>query len=292
MKSQHSMYASDRNELSVLGRFSTSHLCLEPFPHIYIERALPDEVANELLREYPSGDAMGVNHLLNNARWSYSASESLQNFEIPEIWRRLVSYHTSARFWKQLTEAFGDSIDDCLRGVEPGIRNPRIALVTTRGTSNDATADIIMDAQISGNTAVTRKTSVRGTHIDAGNKLISGLFYLRHPKDDTEGGDLEIQSWRRPIPRSLKPHLYYEGMRDVVKTTSVIPYRHNSLILFINSIDALHAVTPRHVTSYSRLFLNLTVETNSQRYEVPEINLLGRVRRKMQRTLTRDEVSE
>jgi len=280
------------SEFSVLGRFTTSHLRTEPFPHIHIENAVPEEIANQLLEEYPPQEVLGLRRLQNNARWSYSASKSLQNNAIPEIWRQFVSYHVSTSFWKELVEAFGESLENSLLGAQPTIRDPRAARVGTRGIEDDMAADVFMDAQISGNTPVTRRTSVRGTHVDAGDKLVSGLFYLRNPDDKTEGGNLEIQRWRSVVPRFLKPHLYYEGMRDVVRTHCLIPYRHNSVILFINSLDALHAVTPRAVTSFPRLFLNLAVETVDQRYAVPKVNLLGRGRRKLQSILLSDDIAK
>ncbi|NJN48003.1 MAG: hypothetical protein HC808_17715 [Candidatus Competibacteraceae bacterium] len=130
---------------------------------------------------------------------------------------------------------------------------------------------ILLDAQISGNTPVRRPTSVRPTHIDLGNKLFSGLFYLRQDDDPTQGGDLTLSRFRSDTVQRAEKLACFEGVyvkdryTEVVKT---VRYAKNTLVLFLNTLDSLHGVTVRESSSYCRLFLNLVGEVNAVLYPV------------------------
>ena len=68
-----------------------------------------------------------------------------------------------------------------------------------RNRDEFADHDLLMDAQISGNTPVVEPSSVKTVHIDSNNKLLTGLLYLRAPEDDSVGGDLDIVRFRRDL---------------------------------------------------------------------------------------------
>ena len=134
-----------------------------------------------------------------------------------------------------------------------------------------ASCEVLLDAQICINTPVrTAASSVRGPHVDKPNKLFAGLWYLRPPEDtDTVGGELLIYRWRAGRARfdgaELEP-------RDV-EVVAQVPYAGNTFVLFLNSLDALHGVTPRQPTPRTRWFLNLVGEVG-----VPLFDLKARQR--------------
>ena len=267
-------------DFSVLSKFTQSNLYLEPFPHIIIEDALSDILAEELRRTFPDAQVVGSDNSKNNERWSYCAADALGDERVSQVWRSMIDYHTSSDFWSDVQLAFGSLLD-------ANITRPRNlgclgagARVGTRGRDDFESHDILLEAQISGNTPTTSPSSVRRTHLDEGNKIFSGLFYLRDENDKSRGGELIIQRWKRWVPDSFKSRLYFEGLQDVVEVVKRVPYRHNTLIIFLDSINALHAVSTRHATSFTRKFMNLDGILPVHEYELPQPNLLAKVRRK------------
>jgi hypothetical protein len=80
------------------------------------------------------------------------------------------------------------------------------------------------------------------------------LLYFRREDDHVPGGDFEVCEWKAGVP-----HLFID--RDVdpgdAETRGLIPYKANTLVIFINSAVSLHAVTPRERTHLSRRLVNI-----------------------------------
>jgi len=130
--------------------------------------------------------------------------------------------------------------------------------------------DILTDALISWNTPVTTASSVRTTHIDNGDKLYSGLFYMR-PADYNAIGDLTISRFKESYKTPDERHALFDGPYvddshvDHLKT---VHYDKNSAVLFINSLESLHGVTVRQPSDQSRLFMNLVGDIDLPLYKV------------------------
>ena len=54
--------------ISVLGKAKKSDVCLEPFPHIIVQDALPEDVYAELEANFPPEGMLGVELGSNNKR--------------------------------------------------------------------------------------------------------------------------------------------------------------------------------------------------------------------------------
>lgn len=249
----------------------------KPFPHVVIENALPEELHLELRNSFPSRQLLGVN-LDQNQRWSTPALE-LRNMQgVTPLWRSFVEYHASRHFLEDVNRFFGEMIVELYPEMFPScdeIRNRRVVVRHSRTQSPDA---LSLDSQISGNTPVTKRGAPRGIHVDSPNALWAGLYYLRHEQDDSIGGDLELWQWPEKYSRIQKLSAYREGLssRKVLPLKSV-PYRSNTLVFFVNSIDSLHSVTVRMPTSHTRQFLNLVCDV-SQPLFVPSPPAWARMR--------------
>ena len=109
-------------------------------------------------------------------------------------------------------------------------------------------------------------TSVRGPHLDQPDKLISALLYLRAADDDSTGGELELFAPAQPgMIFSATNETPLENMRRV----RTYPYRHNLLILPLNTPDALHGVSPRSRTAKPRYHLHLVGELSEPLFTIP-----------------------
>jgi len=272
-----------KNQLSLLSRFTPDKLHLDPYPHIIIEDALNKTIADELLNQFPNSSVVNSDESMDNSRWSFSACDAQRDLRVSDIWKKMIDYHTSKEFWDAIRDAFGPNLESHIRTSRNQAALLDDSRVGIRGDHNFDSSDILLEAQISGNTPVTKPTAVRGTHLDEGNKIFSGLYYLRSHKDDSVGGDFQILRWKKWVPSRLKAQMYFEGMMDCVELVKRVPYRHNTLVLLLDSIDALHSVSVRSPTNYSRLFLNLDGVLPDYEYRLGAPNLVARVRRKLPR---------
>lgn len=257
--------------LSVLQNAKPGDVRLDPFPHLVIRDALPPALIEELVASYPSNETLGVDASANNKRWSCSAPKVAANPAISALWRDVIAYHASPAFWAEVAAVFADAIAHCHPRLFPD--HARIAALRAgvRGVDTLETHDILLDAQLSGNTPVREPGSVRTTHLDDNAKLFAGLFYLRPDDDDTPGSDLTISRYRPGLRTRAQKLACFERMyvddafTEVVET---VRYAKNTLVMFVNGFDALHGVTVRPRTPHRRLFMNLVGEISGELHPV------------------------
>lgn len=246
--------------LSLFQRVQSTDIHSEPFPHLVIENALPDELHTELRRTFPTRQTLGVS-LGQNERWSTSA-EMLRTIEgITPLWRRFVEYHSSKNFFEDVIQAFGEQIVGLYPKIFNSLEDLRHRPVVERSCGNLLPESLSLDAQISGNSPVMRAGAPRGIHFDSTNALWAGLYYLRSESDNSIGGDLELWKWPESYGFRKKSSMYREGMKSQnVLPLKVVPYQSNTFVFLINSIDSLHSVTERMPTPHTRQFLNLVCD--------------------------------
>jgi hypothetical protein len=197
---------------------------------------------------------------------------------VSSVWKEFINYHTSEEFWLQICSIFEDLIP---KNISDVLGPPASWKLGVRGENSHVDRDLLLDAQISGNTPVLKMSSVRGSHLDKGNKLFAGLLYLRDSEDTSSGGDLKIQRWSKLAVGNSRKIFYHENMRYLARDVAQIPYSHNVLVLFLNTPDSLHAVTPRSVTPYTRKFVNLVGELEEDIFAVQTDNLASSLWRRL-----------
>jgi hypothetical protein len=247
--------------LNLLAAARASEIVHEPFPHLVLRNALDADTCARLLDEWPAVETLGQGRALgNNERVSYPWRLAKADPLVSTTWKQFLAEQVGPPFLARVTQLFGPS----LRQLHPRFETlcgPIDRLRSgVRGVDDGGRADVVLDAQICANTPVVQRSAVRGAHIDASNKLLVGLFYLRHPADESSGGDLQLygprpgwglRSFTRPTSR---------GRFEVCRT---IRYEHNVLVLFLNSIRSVHLVTARSPTPYPRLLVNLVGEVKA-----------------------------
>jgi hypothetical protein len=241
--------------ISILSNANPAMVKMDPFPHIILVDAIPFDFAANLTNSFPK-------HLFdltsNNQRFDISAINAINSPHISKDWRQFIAYHSSNEFFKEVLCLFENSLL-----LNKNINLARLNNLNTgirfRDTFDDK--DCLLDAQISINTPVTKKSSVRKAHTDNNNKIFSGLFYLRQDDDNSSGGDLQLCKWNHGYSYRKKLQTYKESLSERHYTVfDEIPYANNVAVLFLNSLDALHCVTPRDLTGHTRTFMNLVGE--------------------------------
>ena len=248
---------------SLLSSVTAADVVVEPFPHVVVRPALDPAVADRLLAEYPSIETItrGAEYASNQA-FLYSAGDSLRDPDLSPTWKAFVELHASAAFAHQVFALFDAVLPEAM---VPVVRSDPPPTVGIRKVADYASVRMLVDAQIGMNTPVTAQaTSVKGPHVDRARALYGGLYYLRHPDDRSEGGNLEMFRFKGdPRRRFEGQHIDAEHV-ELVKT---VPYEHNTLVLFVNSIHSLHGVSVRTVTPFPRYLVNLLAEVKKPVYD-------------------------
>ena len=268
--------------LSVLQFANNITIDLQPFPHIIIHNALPDDVAKELTTTFPLDLFAAYKAKLadtNNKRVDITIAASRSIEAIPPIWRAFLEYHSSTAFLQEVLTLFGEPIIAKFPKYYPNQTALNNLTSGLKGIDDFRQADFLLDTAISINTPVREVSAVRAIHTDHGDKLFSGLFYLRRPEDDSTGGNLQIHRWKDGYSQLQKRILYQEGVNPShTELVKEIWYENNVFVLFINSLDALHAVTPRQLTEHDRTFVNFVGETKHKLFR-KELSIAKKVRK-------------
>jgi len=277
--------------LSVLQNRHAAELHATPYPYAIIRDALPETLCNRLIASYPPPDALGADPSRNNVRWSYASSEVRGNESISGDWKDLIAYHVSRQFYEEVIDLFAGAITTLYPARFPDRAALERLRSGERGTDDFNNCDVLLDAQIAGNTPVSRARSVKPNHIDSPRKLFSAMLYLRGDEDDSSGGDLEIRRFKPGYSAKDKARSYdgiYIDNRHT-ELANTVHYDRNILVLFVNSPESMHGVTPRQATPHTRVFMNLVAEVDKPLFDIPRTfgTRVKKLRRQVKKRMVR-----
>jgi len=287
--------------LSVLQNATAADVRAKPFPHLILHDALPAEICDALIEHYPDPTLYGIDLSQNNIRYDYPAYKAATDERIPAVWREVLAYHSSPAFYADVLRVFGDQILRLYGQRFESLEQLASLRTGVRGADDFTDKDVLLEAQLSGNTPVREICAVRGLHIDKGDKLFSGLLYLRPDGDNSMGGDLEIRRFKSGMSaekKQRKVHFDFSIEDRHTELVSTVRYEKNVLVLFINTLESLHAVTPRAPTDKLRLFMNIVAEVvapplymprplDTQETAIPPEPIWRRAASRLRRNVTR-----
>ena len=253
---------------SILERLDPNQIVYEPFPYIRMRNALDPAYYAELAEAFPSLNSIaGAAPLPNNQVFRSPACDVLADAATPAVWRDYFSYHCSdaflselISFWRIAIERqYPDIIDRFGKPLEElscGLRRYR-AGKPPESLRENMRSDATLDTQFVINTPVTEASTVRGPHLDKPYKLFAGILYMRLPDDESTGGDLQLYRPKGQRPRfDRRQHIHQQS----VEVFDEIKYEANSVVLWLNTPNALHGVSPRSTTNVHRRYINFIVE--------------------------------
>lgn len=244
-----------------------SEIIPEPFPHIVVDDTLPEDRFRTLSMEYPPlARFVGEAEYRENFRYNLFAHQLLSG-DCPDSVRSFVQAQTSYSFYATVLQKFRNYYVELL-GEEryTALLSPQRVGLRKRDTFADY--DVLMDSTFAVNTPNRDgNTSVRGPHIDKLFKLYAGLYYLRREDDDSQGGDLELYVYRRRAYQIAgnDASSTCEGARIEIdprdlEKVAVIEYRANRLVLYPNSVHAIHGVSVRGKADVERRLITLVAD--------------------------------
>jgi len=249
----------ESERLYILQNITKDMLIKEPFPHYIIEKPLEDAVYSELLRKFPVNGFSGkYENRGQNQRKNFRGYDVLRDKKhCPQIWKDFVKTHSTDRIYADMAELF--DIED---------KTPRL-----RMRYDPEEADVEIECQISINTPVKEKSSVKLAHVDEQDKICCALYYFPRP-DDCYGGDLEVYRKSKKVgaPEVEFVDNYVKNMESL-QLQNVVKYKPNTLFLFLNTRDAIHAVSPREVCGINRQFVNIVARKTTS---LPDERIINR----------------
>jgi hypothetical protein len=249
-----------------------SEIVATPYAHFVRESAISSLAYEQLAEAFPTPEVIVNNRdIRSNEAVRMAAKQVLGDRRIAQAWRAFFEYHTSAEYWRDVVRLFAPHFRREFPELEAGVgRAFEDWRVLPRGCAGDA--DVRLDCQFVLNTPVVRRSSVKSAHIDLSDKVFSALFYMRDPRDNSAGGDLDIYHWRRE-PRFIKHRVLHRDV-ELVRT---VPYRANTYMCFVNSPRAVHGVSPRGTTSVPRRYINFIAELPIKAFEPTQVTGLKRL---------------
>jgi len=241
------------HNLSLLKKAKKQDVVSSPFPYVVIKNALDDDLYEELVSSYPSDSQISGGNMGNNIRYQLSVKDS---DKLPHNWKSFVDYHSSYLFYREFLDLFESHIPKSLDWIKKSgtykrkIHNPKTA------------SCIALDCQVGINSPVVEECSVKSAHVDNRVELFAGLLYLRHPDDESTGGNLDIYE---PLDHDMPIEHKKEIELSLLNKVDEVPYEANTFVLFLCSRYSIHGVSPRSVTPYSRRLVNVIGELSAGR---------------------------
>jgi hypothetical protein len=253
---------------NILSRLEPAQVVQEPFPYVHAPEALDPAYYDELAEAFPSMERIaGSAQLANNRAYRLPASMALGDPRMPAIWRRFLDYHCSTEYLRELVRFWSGAIAREYPWLESAIGKPLTELTAAmrryvpggaaQYMRENLYVDVMMDCQLVINSPVHEPSSVRGPHLDMPYTLIAALLYFRARGDRSSGGDLEFYRLRRPTGRF---DARYRIAPEAVEPFYKVDYRPDTLVMWLNTPNAIHGVTPRSVTEAPRRYVNFVAD--------------------------------
>lgn len=237
-------------------------LIQDPCPYFCIHNALPQALYDQLVAEYPES------HMLADGKTHFQARRYRQHEFVPgtvsPLWQEFVTYHNTLEFKNRVLDLFEPAIETYYSRFSSVWRAAGVShRHAAPGTADGQAGTIALEVQFVLNGQ--QETTVRTTHLDNSRELFAGLLYMRRPEDLSTGGDIEV--FRKTVPRPE-----FTGIREVrpehVTPAGSVPYRANTMILFLNTVDTLHGVTPRIGANCVRRYINIDAHQDHKLFSI------------------------
>jgi len=234
--------------ISVLQK--TPVLINRPYPHFVIHDCLPENIYNQLEKEWPTQQLLATEPFDDGICYRLKSDEMLKEDVVSDLWKEFARYHTSPQFYREVENVFGDlmpkvkNIDDTLspRGWDKGSDHI--------GTD----CQTVMHKPI--------EYSSRTPHIDNPREIYAGLLYMPYQDDKSSGGEFQLHETVAEVTEVNKNGGRAVGDKAGAIVKSV-PYRRNTFVMFCNnSTGTVHSVSARKDATLYRRSVNIIAEFN------------------------------
>ena len=259
----------NNSNISLLQNSSRGDIKYDPVPHIVIKNCLPQKYYDLLEANYIPDEDLIKKHSRKNVFINPGENVRVHTlFEDviydrvewsgSEIWKEFIQYHSSDNFFRDILNLFGPEIKTMFPHLESKLGTSLDQVPVKLYNKNaintvEESKSIYLDGDLGINTTSKSTSSVRAHHVDGMQKIFAGLLYFKRKDDYASGGDLEFYRIKYNEPLTINKSVQLKP--NQVEFVSKIKYEPNTAILWINSPNAVHNVTPRGPSKVSRRLL-------------------------------------
>jgi hypothetical protein len=223
----------------------------KPYPHLYIENALPENIHNELLNTLPSERLDKQKPVDKHNKLTWLLKEiTKEDYPVSNVWKEFIDYHTSREFLEKVFNVF-DRVS-----CDAKIKLPNIVLEENENCNAFTDFSFVKHPPIN-------EVSNKIPHSDNEKEIYAGLLYLKYPEDKSTGGDFCIHEQKNNV-MNFRREYYTPG--KIIKT---IPYVSNNYVMFWNGRYAQHSVSARQGATHPRWSINTIARYTAKRVFKP-----------------------
>ena len=256
---------------SLLEKIKNVDIISDPFPHIIIKNPLNSSYYEQLDKEFPKIQLFLQNkEYYENHRYNIFNEDSKN---VSDLWGNFLNLHSSKSFGDNLITLFSDHLKNLYPKFLKDYNENKFIFGSSHKDFKSNKISLCMSADLAINTPLTKIiNTVRSPHLDNTKKIITGLFYMRDPNDNSTGGDLEIYKFKNNNKIKYFGNAIPKKYVDVVST---VPYEDNIMISFINTPYSIHGVTDRSPSKYARRFSYFSLAANNFKAHDTSLNQIN-----------------
>jgi hypothetical protein len=254
---------------SILSRIDPSQVVAWPFPHVAIENAIEPELADQLRRGFPPLDVITEGQDPGrNKKIYYTAARSIAEGKTAAIWNDAISTHLRPSEWRELLRIFSGHLDrehPELRRIYRDFDNLNVGI---RDIDSFSTHDVLFDCKALIHTPFSGAPSIeRGPHLKIFRTLFVWYLYLRPEHDRSTGADHVLYSVNPNANIALNPRQTADP--EAVEAVKAVPYRHNTLVLLMNTPRSFQTMSPRSESEVPLMALHGSCYVRERLFEMP-----------------------
>ena len=239
------------NNINVLQNFKRVES--DPYPHIMIQQALPQQVHDELLSTVPNELIDKQEARDHHGKRTYHVKQVKQDdWKISNVWKEFTEYHTSQEYFDLVMEIFSPWHDILPIKKDKIVLEDRSKKVVPQGANCFTDFNFVKHPPAN-------NLSNRTPHCDNEKEIYAGLLYLKHKEDRSTGGGFNIHR---------AEHLGMTKLRELVHPGPVVktcPYESNNFVMFFNVKRSVHSVEPRQDAYHHRISINMIARYHGAR---------------------------
>jgi hypothetical protein len=252
--------------LASLRSISRDRVSRDPFPYLCVENFFDDATLQELAAGAPSLERItGGRPYADNSKIYWRSPQILGDPGLTPACRAIFESFMSQEVFHCLIDLFAPDIEQ---------HHPQLdvaALVSSEiGRRRTGLESAVMtDAQYIVHLPVhSRAGAERGPHLKGSRKLFKGFVCLRNDDDKSDGGDMRIYRVRSPEVPATGARNQIDA--SLLRVARIIPRRHNTLLLILNTPWSVTDVSPRGLSPHPSVYFNFVTELPYSLFEVPD----------------------
>ena len=267
MEEQQNAQRSNRMQ-TLLDGSSPHQILTDPFPHLVVENALPEQLCQQLIREFPPLEVFTKGQPFGeNQKRYYHGAHALAENHLSPAWKTMLTDFLHPSTWTQCYRLFQTAFFNEFPDFEAQLGKLEQLKTGVRLREDFTTCDVLLDSMLLIHTPVTGHPCVeRGPHLKLFDTMYLGYFFLRPEEDEAEGGDLELFSIKPGAKIRLNQRQTVD--RDLLKLEKTIPYRANTLVLFLNTSRSIQGLSARTASRFPILNFHFDARFRSPLFTV------------------------